>query len=57
MPIPEVLMDILRCIECQGSLDDRGDRLVCRNCGCAYPVRDGSPIMLVEEIIRPEEDR
>ncbi|MEX2323598.1 MAG: Trm112 family protein [Acidimicrobiia bacterium] len=53
MPIPEVLLEILACIECGSSLDDRDDRLVCRDCGCAYPVRDGIPIMLTEEIIRP----
>jgi uncharacterized protein YbaR (Trm112 family) len=55
--IPEVLLDILACIECGGVLDDQGDRLVCRDCRCAYPVRDGIPIMLAEEIIRPEEGR
>jgi uncharacterized protein len=54
MSVSEVLLDILACIECRGSLDDRGDRLVCRDCGCAYPVRDGIPIMLAEEVIRPE---
>lgn len=53
MAIPEVLLEILVCLECHGGLDDRGDRLVCRDCGCAYPVRDGIPIMLAEEIIRP----
>jgi uncharacterized protein YbaR (Trm112 family) len=53
MAIDEVLLEILVCIECRGALDDRGDRLVCRDCGCAYPVRDGLAIMLTEEIIRP----
>jgi uncharacterized protein len=56
MAVPEELMAILVCIECRGSLDDRGDVLVCRDCGLHYPVRDGIPIMMIEEAFRPEGD-
>lgn len=49
--ISQALADILCCPAC----DDRpkveldGDRLICKACGRAYPIRDGRPIMLVEE--------
>jgi uncharacterized protein YbaR (Trm112 family) len=55
MAVPEELMAILRCIECRGILDDRGDRLVCRDCGVAYTVHGDIPVMMPEEIIRPDE--
>ena len=54
MAISESLLGILACIECRGSLEDQGARLVCTKCGTAYPVRDGIPIMLPEEAIKPE---
>jgi uncharacterized protein YbaR (Trm112 family) len=55
MAVPEELMAILRCIECRGGLDDHGDRLVCRDCGVAYPVQGDIPVMMPEQIIRPDE--
>lgn len=55
MAVPEELMEILRCIECRGSLDDRDDRLVCRDCGVAYPVEGDIPIMMPDRMIRPEQ--
>jgi uncharacterized protein YbaR (Trm112 family) len=45
------LLDILVCPDCKGELDYREDeeRLVCKKCGLKYPVRDGIPVMLIEE--------
>ncbi len=45
------LLDILACPVCKGPLrTGRGSAvLVCRPDRLAYPVRDGIPIMLVEE--------
>jgi uncharacterized protein YbaR (Trm112 family) len=35
---------------------ERGDTvLVCLKCGLHYPVRDGIPVMLIEEAFRPEQ--
>lgn len=31
-----------------------GDRIVCTSCGLRFPVRDGIPILLVDEAERPE---
>ncbi len=51
---PELLA-IMQCPVDAGELAERTDRpaLVCRTCGRAYPVRDGVPIMLVDEAELP----
>jgi uncharacterized protein YbaR (Trm112 family) len=43
------LLDILACPACRADVRLEGDRVVCTSCGRRYPVRDGIPIMLVEE--------
>jgi len=43
------LLDILACPACRADVRLEGDRIVCAGCGRRYPVRDGIPIMLVEE--------
>lgn len=51
---PELLA-IIVCPACHGELalvgDDASTRpeLVCQGCGLAYPVRDGIPVLLVDE--------
>ncbi len=47
--VPKDLLDILVCPVDKAKVHLRGDRLVCEQCGRAYPVRDGIPIMLEEE--------
>jgi hypothetical protein len=45
------LLELLVCPRCKGALEyepDR-DRLACPACRLAYPVRDGIPIMLIDE--------
>lgn len=55
MRLDPVLLDILVCPDCKGSLtvDHDHNELICRQCGLIYPVRDDIPIMLVEEARRP----
>lgn len=62
MPIdlaPE-LLEILACPNCHGSLavDHDRDELVClaADCGLAYPVRQGIPVLLIDEARRPGPD-
>ncbi len=48
---PELLA-IIVCPACHGDLAlVEGDQteLVCQGCGLAYPVRDGIPVLLVDE--------
>jgi uncharacterized protein YbaR (Trm112 family) len=56
MPIDPRLMELLICPACHGELqeldEDRG--LECQACGRVYPVRDGIPVMLVEEASPPK---
>lgn len=32
-------------------VEPRGDTLVCIECGLAFPIRDGIPVMLLDEAI------
>lgn len=45
------LLAIMQCPSCTGTLTERADppALVCGGCGLQYPVRDGIPVMLIEE--------
>lgn len=55
MELDPVLRDLLVCPACHGALrvDDVAQRLECTVCGLRYPVRDGIPIMLVDEAEPP----
>lgn len=53
--IPAELMEILVCPACKGDLREDDDMLKCTKCGLRYPVRDGIPVMLVEEATRSRE--
>jgi len=54
--ISQELLDILVCPACKGDLehDGEGQRLICRACCLAYPIRNDIPIMLVDEAQRLE---
>ena len=51
------LLEILACPNCHGALavDHDRDELVCLgpDCGLAYPVRQGIPVLLIDEARRP----
>jgi len=52
------LLEILACPNCHGALavDHERDELVClaADCGLAYPVRNGIPVLLIDEARRPD---
>jgi uncharacterized protein YbaR (Trm112 family) len=47
------LLKILACPACEARppvrLDGSKGKLICTQCGRSYPIRDGIPILLVEE--------
>lgn len=52
--LPGWLRGVLRCPACHGELTDTRDApdgpgLACVACGRRYPVRDGVPVLLVDE--------
>ncbi len=47
--ISKELLDILVCPACKTKVILESERLVCGNCGRKYPIRDGIPVMLIEE--------
>ena len=49
------LLDILACPVCKADVRLEGDRIVCSSCGRRYPVRQGIPVMLVDEAELPGE--
>lgn len=53
--IDEELLKILACPACKAEVKLVGERLVCQNaqCGLRYPIRDGIPVMLIDEAEKP----
>lgn len=51
--IDQKLLEILACPACKTPVRLEGERLVCTQCGRRYPVRDGIPVMLIEEAEPP----
>jgi len=51
MSINQELLDILACPKCKGPvyLNESQDGLICSNCKLLYEIRDGIPIMLIDE--------
>ncbi|MFG3260570.1 Trm112 family protein [Streptomyces sp. NPDC048172] len=55
MPLEAGLLEILACPACHAPLREEGEELICTGdaCGLVYPVRDGIPVLLVDEASRP----
>lgn len=51
--IDKELLDILACPACKGDVElkeiDGKEKIVCKKCGLKYSIRDGIPIMLIDE--------
>lgn len=43
------LLALLACPACKVEVRLEADRLVCVQCGRRYPIREGIPVMLIEE--------
>ncbi|MBM9459318.1 Trm112 family protein [Nocardioides sp. zg-536] len=58
--LSEELLAIIVCPACKGDLSVTGSdadaepvELACSGCGLVYPVRDGIPVLLVDEARKP----
>lgn len=51
MTISKELLEILACPKCKGDiyLNEPKDGLICDRCRLLYEIRDGIPIMLIDE--------
>jgi len=47
--IDKELLDILACPGCKGDVELKGSKIVCKKCGKKYPIKDGVPVMLIDE--------
>ena len=56
MTLDQRLLDILICPNCRGEVEyvESDSEIVCRGeCKYRYPVRDGIPVMLIDEAVKP----
>jgi hypothetical protein len=55
--IDKELLEILACPKCKSEvrLDEAAQRIICTSptCGLRYPIRDGIPVMLIDEAEAP----
>lgn len=51
--ISKELMDILACPACKAPVRLEGLKIACSDCGYRYPIKDGIPVMLIDEAEKP----
>ncbi len=51
------LLEILACPACKTQVTLQGEYLICAQCGRRYPIRDGIPVMLIEEADPPHQEK
>lgn len=56
MSIDQSLLEILACPSCRSAVEyiEAEQVIVCGGCGYRYPVRDGIPVMLIDEAEKPQ---
>ena len=47
--IDKELLDILACPACKGDVELKEGKIACKKCAKKYPIKDGIPIMLIDE--------
>ncbi|MCA9771521.1 MAG: Trm112 family protein [Myxococcales bacterium] len=52
--LDQALLDILACPLGKAGLKVEGEELVCERCGPRFPIRDGIPVLLIEDATLPE---
>ena len=51
--IDKELLEILACPACKAEVKLEGEKIACLKCGRRYPIRDGIPVMLIDEAEMP----
>ncbi len=56
MSLAKDLLEILACPKCKAGIIEQDDWIICQNssCGLRYPVRNGIPVMLIDEAQKSE---
>lgn len=57
MALDAKLLEILACPNCRGDVEYHADEQIIEcvgECRYTYPVRDGIPVMLIDEATKPE---
>ena len=49
--LPPDLLAILVCPACKNTLTQEGQGLLCAQCHRVYPIRDGIPVLLVDQAV------
>jgi hypothetical protein len=59
MTLSKELLEMLACPKCKGdikltekSVNHREYGLICEKCRLLYPIRDGIPVMLIDEAVK-----
>ncbi|PIQ89951.1 MAG: hypothetical protein COV72_00110 [Candidatus Omnitrophica bacterium CG11_big_fil_rev_8_21_14_0_20_42_13] len=47
--IDKELLAILACPACKSDIKLEDNKIVCASCGRKYPIREGIPVMLIDE--------
>ena len=47
--IDKELLNILACPACKGDVELKENKIVCKECQKKYPIRDGIPVMIIDE--------
>lgn len=55
--IDDQLLNILACPACKESVVLKDKKIVCTKCRRKYPIKDGIPVMLIEEAQLDEKDK
>ena len=55
MTIDAELLAILACPQCKSPVKMENEKIICLNpqCGVRFPIRDGIPVMLIDEAEKP----
>ena len=49
MALSKEILQVLACPSCKGALSEAEDYLVCPSCSLKFPVREGIPVLLLDE--------